>query len=102
MRTLISLAGLLLLGGILGAGPATRPTLKLTDKEIVAGYEVTLKASQTRDGIPRRNGSIRPKDGGRVSIAIIGEEGHPVMISLPEMTLAKNALEGNGGTLTVA
>jgi hypothetical protein len=102
MRTVISLAVLLALGGILGAGPATRPTLKLTDKQILAGYEVTLNASQTREGIPRRVGTIRAKDGSRVSIGIIGEEGHPVMISLPGMTLVPGALEGNSDTLTVA
>jgi len=82
--------------------PATRPSLKLTDKQILAGYEITLNASQTREGLPRRVGTIRAADGSRVSIAIIGEEGHPVMISLPGMTLVPGALEGNSGTLMVA
>jgi hypothetical protein len=76
--------------------------LKLTDKEIIAGYEVTLKASKTPDGIPRRNGIIRTKDGSRVWVAINGEEGHPVMVTLPEVTLVPGAVEGNAGTLKVA
>jgi hypothetical protein len=105
--TLISLAVLLLQGGILAAAPAaapaTRPTLKLTDKQILAGYDdVALKTSQTRDGIPRRNGSIKTEDGSRVQIAIIGQEGHPVMIMLPSMTLVPGAVEGNSDTLKVA
>ncbi len=54
MQTLRSLIAIVLLGGILGAEPTTKPTLKFTDKEIVAGYEVTFKASKTREGIPRR------------------------------------------------
>lgn len=102
MRTSISLALLLVLSGILGAGPATQPTMALTDKQVLAGYEVTLNASQTREGKPRRVGTIRATDGSRISVAIIGEEGHPVTISLPGMTVVPGALEGNSGTLMVA
>jgi hypothetical protein len=93
---------LLVLVGMLGAAPATRPSLKLTDKQILAGYDVPLKASQTREGTPRRNGTIKEKDGSRVQIAIIGPEGQPVMIQLPAMTLVPGAFEGNAGTLTAA
>jgi hypothetical protein len=49
-----------------------------------------------------RNGTIRAQDGGRVWVAIVGEEGHPVRVSLPMMTLVPGALEGNSGTLAVA
>ena len=99
MRTLKSLAVLLVLVGILGAAPPTGPTLKLTDKQIVAGYEVALKASQTRDGVPRRTGVIKTEDGSHVPIAIIGEEGHPILITLPGVTVVPGAFEGNAGTI---
>ena len=63
MRWSISLAVLFLGSGILGAGPATRPTLKLTDKQVLAGYEVALNASQTREGGRQKNRYESPDHG---------------------------------------
>jgi hypothetical protein len=102
MKMFISLAALLVLGGILGASPTTKPSINLTDKQILAPYEVTLKAGQTRDGKPRRNGVVKTVGGSRVSVGIVGEEGHPILIGVPSMTLVPGDGESNADELKVA
>lgn len=84
------------------AAPATQPSFKLTDKQIVAGYDVKLKTGKTRDGKPFRAATLKEKDGSMLPLAIVGPEGHPILVVVPEMTLVPGAFEGNEGTLKLA